>query len=221
VNTPHDGQRAPARAGFTLLELVLAACIFGLLLGGVTYFQSKASSHSREISARSRAETQARRAVERVLDELSGISSALLVPDPIGALGSDQLTFQKPATVSNAGVVAWSTPDRLALALDDGETDNGLDDDGDGLVDERKLVLTRAAGAANQQVVTLCHGIAAWYPGETGNGVDDNANGATDERGFNVQRIGDLLHVRVCVQVAAGAGEVADWTVDTAMRLRN
>lgn len=221
MHVHRDTRSRRARAGFTLIELVLAACIFGMLLGGVTYFQSKASSHGREISARSRAETQARRAVERVLDELCGISSALLVPDPTGPLGSDQLTFQKPATVSNAGVVAWSTPNRLALALDDGETDNGLDDDGDGLVDERRLVLTRAFGAANQANVTLCHGIAAWYPDELGNGVDDNANGAVDERGFNVQRIGDLLHVRVCVQVAAGTGEVAEWTVDTAVRLRN
>jgi hypothetical protein len=200
---------------------VLAACIFGLLLGGVTYFQSKASSHGREISARSRAETQARRAVERVLDELCGISSALLVPDPVGALGSATIAFQKPASVSNAGVVAWSAQNRLALVLDDGETDNGLDDDGDGLTDERRLVLTRAVGAPNEVTVTLCHGIAAWYPGELGNGVDDNLNGATDERGFNIQRIGDLLHVRVCVQVPAGPGEIADWTVDTAMRLRN
>lgn len=221
MHTLRNRQRATTRAGFTLIELVLAACIFGLLLGGVTYFQSKASSHSREISARSRAETQARRAVERVLDELCGISSALLVPDPTGALGSDQIAFQKPVTVSNAGVVAWSAQNRLALALDDGETDNGLDDDGDGLVDERRLVLTRAFGAPNQTTTTLCHGIASWYPGELGNGVDDNANGATDERGFNVQRVGDLLHVRVCVQVAAGPGEIADWTVDTAMRLRN
>lgn len=209
------------RSGFSLVELMIALSIALAIFGLLSAFQLRTQDSYRQTSAQSRVDSAARNATTRILDELSGIARALLVPDPSSALGSDTLTFQRPSAVSNTGAVTWSTQTRLALLMDDRETDNGVDDDGDGLVDERRLVLTREANTANPEPVTLCHGVPELYPGETENGVDDNGNGVVDERGFSVRRIGDLLCVRLAVQLVMSNGGTVTATVDTAVILHN
>ena len=109
----------------------------------------------------------------------------------------------------------------VALVMDDGEFDYGADDDGNGLVDERKLVLTLNVGTGSQRQITLCRGIPSLYPGEMNNGIDDNGNGVVDENGFSVQRVGDLLYVRLAVAVPVEGGQVAAWPCESALVLHN
>ena len=209
------------RSGFTVLEVAISTTIMAFVAIALGMIQLRSQNSFRHTSAQSQAENTCRRAAARALAEMTGLAISRLVPDPTSSLGTDTLVFQRPASVSAVGAVTWSNQMRVSLVMDTGEVDNGLDDDGDRLVDERRLVLTRGVDTANPRAVTLCHGVAEWFPGETGNGADDNANGLVDERGFSVRRMGDLLMLRLAVEVPHSDGEIASWTVDTAVRLHN
>lgn len=215
--------RFPTRrkAGFTLIEVAIAASILALLLASVGTFQAISQKASRTMVVRSDLERRADRALQTITRALRGAGVHTLIPDPTSAFGSDTITFQTPTGVSGAGVVSFSAPSRIALALDTGEADNGVDDDGDGRVDERALVITRDVGLASQTATTTCHGIGEWLEGETSNGLDDNGNGVIDERGFNVRRVGDLLYVRLTLESRTEDGQVLRCTTDTALVLHN
>ena len=207
--------------GFTMVELAVSVTILGLLLGLVGMIQMRGNDASDEALARASTEARVRRALDRVAGLLTGVGRTLLFPDPTTSFGASTATFQHPTGVSNLGLVTWDTPSRIELLLDPREADNGLDDDGDGLVDERRLVWTRNVGAGNQQSTTLCNGVPELMGGETVNALDDNGNGVVDEAGFNIRRVGDLLTVRLSVQQAFGNGQVATSTLETSIVMHN
>ncbi len=160
--------------------------------------------------------------LDRIADELTGVGRSLIFPDPSSNFGTSILTYQRASGVTNAGLVTWDTPSRLELQLDPAELDNGLDDDGDGLVDERQLVFTRNFGMANAQTIVLCTGIPKLAPGELPNNViDDNGNGVVDEAGFNIQRTGDLLTLRLTVQQPYSGNRIATVSLETSIVLHN
>lgn len=216
----HTHPRRGAR-GFTFIELAISISVMVMIMGAVGMFQLRAQKAARAIQTISDVERRADRTMLAVTHELSGLGVHTLVPDPLTNLGSDTLTFQTPLSVSAAGVVTWKEPTRIELDMDDGELDNGLDDDGDGLIDERRLVVTHDVGGPGEKSVVICHGVAKWLEGESGNNLDDNGNGVIDEHGFNVQRVGDLLQVRLTVQGVGEAHTVVVWTATSAMVVHN
>lgn len=216
-----SARRRHERSGFTIVEITIAAALLGTILGSAAWFQIRTQAATKATIARSTTEASARRALDRAISELSCVIGSQLVPDPTGAFGTDSIVFRSPASTSDTGVVTPTSATRLAAVLAAGEADNQVDDDGDGLVDERDLVLTRNVGLANERSVTLCSGVARWLDGETANAADDNGNGLVDESGFNVQRTGDLLSVRLTVQKAAEGGARLVTTISSATVLRN
>ncbi len=212
---------ARRHGGFTLLELVIATALLSLVLGAMGLVQMRARDASRVGMAREQLETLCRRTLDRAAEELQGVGHSLLFPDPSTNLGTGTITYQHPTAVSAGGVVTWDTPSRLALELAPGEIDNGIDDNGDGLIDERHLVLTRNVGSPNAVATVICSGIPELAEGELANGVDDNGNGIVDEAGFNVRKVGDLLTVRLTVQGPSGNGQVFTCSMQTSVVLHN
>jgi len=209
------------RSGFTLVELAIVALLISVLMAAVGLFESTNRQTIEQSSAVGSAQERAHAMMERVLRELGGASTATLVPDPISAQGSDEIVFQKSTGVTNAGVVIWSTRTRIALEPEDGETLDGTDDNHNGLVDECRLVLTHDFGTAAARTLVLGHRLPAHFPGETTNGADDNGNGVIDESGFSVQRVGNLLRVRLATQVRGVGRNWVSWQEDSSLRLRN
>ena len=210
-----------SRGGFTLIEMLISVAILAFILGAMALVQTRSQATSKETMGKTMSEMRARRALDRVVAELTGVSHSLLFPDPTSNLGTSTLTYQHPTGVDAVGNVTFDVPSRLELQLAPGEVDNGIDDDNDGLVDERRLVLTRNYGTLNAQSVVLCSGIPRYLEGEVANGLDDNGNGLVDEPGFNVFRVGDLLTIRLTVQVPLGGGRIDSTTVQTSITLRN
>jgi len=213
--------QARRRGGFSLLELVVATAILSLVLGAMGIVQMRTRDASRIGAAREQLESLCRRTLDRVAEELQGVGHSLLFPDPSTNLGTGSIMYQHPTSVSATGVVTWDTPSRLALELDADELDNGVDDDGDGLIDERRLVLTRNVGGPNTVSTTICNGIPELGEGESANGLDDNGNGIVDEAGFNVRKVGDLLTIRLTVQAPSGTGQVSSCSLQTSVVLHN
>ena len=217
----HIGRRRQA-SGFSVIELVLAVAMLAALIGAVSSFQGRSRDQSQAWLAREKTESSARRALDRIAGELTGVGLTMLDPDPIGNLGASTLTYSRPESVSIAGVIVWANPSILTLELEPGEVDDGDDDDGDGLVDERRLVLTRDVGTPQQTSVVICTAIGELLQDEVADGVlDDNGNGLVDEEGFNVQRTGDLLTIRLTTQASGGPGQVIQATAETCVVLRN
>jgi prepilin-type N-terminal cleavage/methylation domain-containing protein len=219
TRTMRSGRR-PA-GGFTILEMVVSLSILGALVGAAALFQARGQKASTGIQREADIERRANRIMQAVVAELLSVGVHTLVPDPTGALGTDSMTFQTPLSVSNAGVVAWSPPTSITLQMDTGEIENGLDDDSDGLVDERVLVITHDIGTPSEMRVVIGHEVANWLQGETPNLVDDNGNGVIDEHGFSLQRVGDLLYVRLTVESPVEGGAVTTYTITTALVIHN
>jgi prepilin-type N-terminal cleavage/methylation domain-containing protein len=211
----------PRRAAFTLIELLVSMAVLALVISAMGMVQIRTQQASKVTLTRTLSEMAAQRALDRIVGELTGVGRSLIFPDPVSNLGTSALTYQHPTGVNAAGVVQWDTPCRLELQLEPGEMDNGIDDDGDGLVDERRLVLTKNFGTANARAIVLCSGIPELLEGETANGLDDNGNGLIDEPGFCVQRVGDLLTIHLTVQRARGGGQIETSTVQTSIVLHN
>jgi hypothetical protein len=59
-------------------------------------------------------------------------------------------------------------------------------------------------------------------PGEVPlNGLDDNGNGVEDERGFNVHRVGDVLTLRLWIEMPESGGKTSVRQNQATVRLRN
>ena len=212
---------AHSRSGFTLVEVAIVATVASIVLGAIGLFQVRTNESFRHASALNLAQTRTHRALERVLIELWDVGLTTLVPDPTTSAGGSTFTYQVSLGVDGAGSRIWSTQRRLDLALDDGEVDNGVDDDGDGVIDERRLVITYGWGTLNARVVTLAHDLPELDPDEQANAADDNANGIVDERGFNVRRVGNLLTVRLTSLAHSSNGQITSWTESSGIRIRN
>jgi len=214
-------QNTSKRSGFTLVELAIVAVILSVVMVALGLFESSNRQTLEQSAAVGSAQERAHQAIERLVHELQGASISTLVPDPTGALGSDEIVFQKSTGVTPIGAVIWSTRTRLALAPENGEVLDGVDNNANGLVDERMLTVTYAFGEPEAQTLTIVHRIPASFPKELANGTDDNGNGVVDEKGFNVQRVGNLLSVRLAIQARGGVGKWVTWAESSNLRLRN
>jgi prepilin-type N-terminal cleavage/methylation domain-containing protein len=208
-----------SRSGFSLTELIIVSGVLALVLGSTALVTLTSTAAQQHTSAKNRVLELARRASDRAADELMNASDTSLFPNP-QPFGTDDLLFQTAVGVT-AGAVDWSTPKRLAFRYDTGELDDGADNNDNGLVDEGALVLTTDDGGPDERTIILCRGVRELAQVETANGDDDNGNGLVDESGFSVQRIGDMLLVRLTIEKQGPEGEMLTSTVETGVRLRN
>lgn len=213
-------RRRAARAGFTLIEVVAAVGIIGLVTLSVHSVADSTDRLSKYTTVRARVLGQGNEALTRAAAELGNAGISTVSAGAWGASGSSSIDFLV-VTGANGADPIWSTTRRLQTVLSDGEVDNGLDDDSDGLVDERKLVFTRDAGGANQKQMVLCNNLCETFPGETINGADDNGNGLIDETGFCAFVSDNGLVLRIALQAQDGDGGVMTETFETRVYPRN
>jgi hypothetical protein len=214
----------PARAGFTVVEAAIAAALFVLLMSSAVLAARGGLGAFRATQETSDVEARVRRALDRVVFELLSAGASELVPDPSGDFGAPlllpgaNLQFRKVVGL-NGTVPLWGPTHSLAIEYAPEELNDDLDNDGNGLVDDCLLVLTRDVGG-NPHRVVLCHGVRELLEGEVADGDDDNGNGVSDEAGFNVHRVGDVLFVRLSVEESLENGTIVR-TLETSVRLRN
>jgi type II secretory pathway pseudopilin PulG len=208
--------RNSLRGGFTLVELVISVSFLAgmLLVAGLATERTLASF--RERRAEQESVVEANRILQRVASELSFAAEAGLGPATLDAVGSERIEYRVAL-----GGGAYSDTRTLALGFEPGELDNGLDDDGDGLVDEQRLESVEDEGGAAELRVTLANGIAEFLAGELPNGLDDNDNGLVDERGLSFVREGGALRVRLTVLYRTTLQTVRPRTLETLVLPRN
>ena len=143
-----------------------------------------------------------------------------LDPDPIQGLPYQGLEYQVVTGYTGTTPDLSSTRQIVAEA-EAGDAPDGIDNDGDGLIDERALVFIRDVGLATQRRIVLCKGVLEYLEGETFNGADDNLNGLEDEPGFHLERNGDVITIRLSVGKQGPGGVTLVRTAELDVRLRN
>lgn len=211
--------RSGPRAGFSLLEMVLALTMFTLVIGSALRLLIDGRELSRATQQRAQASTSAQHALDRALDELREASSTVN-PDPATAQGSSTIQFQTPLGVAG-GVVNWSGMLQLLFEDDPADSLGGGDGDGDGLVDEGRLVLVRDVGALNERRITLANDVPRLDPDELLNNLDDDGDGVIDEAGFNIVRNGEIFTLRLVVSESGPGDEREIGRAEASIRLRN
>jgi len=207
-------------SGFTLVEAMITLVILGMVGSTVIMTLTDKQGSFRVTSSAADLEARVRRGIDRVAGELLTAGAGQLTPDPTGSFGTSDMRFRN-AVGLNGNTIEWSNQNRIAFEYDTHEVDDGLDNDGDGLIDEGNLVLTRNDGMASEVRAVLCRGLAEMLEGELANGVDDNGNGVVDEPGFSVHRVGDVLFLRLTMQDSIEQGVILTRTLETSSRLRN
>lgn len=205
------------KSGFTLLEVVIAASMLGavLLAGALISRQGlqvlESTNHETKVG------DKVRKGADRILRELENTNAIVPTPDP--AFVSD-FVFTSVTGVLN-GAPVTSDPNRLFWRLRAGEVDDGLDNNGDGLIDEGEVVYVRNLGTPTERTVVLVRGVPELLEGETLNGADDNGNGLIDEPGFCVVMEEELLVMRLTAASSAFSGRTTFRTIESGIRLRD
>lgn len=191
---PRRTSAARRRQGTALLEVSIAMGLLAVF-GVSTFMMAQGVVQTYRVeTASSRQSSEGRDAIESVALRLRAADALKFDPVLQEAPFSDSAFEFMRVALDEDGNVLPGVAERLALEIQVGEPDNGFDDDGDGLIDERSLVWTRTTGIRT----VLCTDVAETLAGEAaGNGLDDNGNGLIDEAGFCATLDGDDVIVRL------------------------
>lgn len=210
-----------SRAGFTLLELLISLSLASVMAAMAIMIQNTGNSALKSSNQQIEAESKARRGVERIAQELQrAVVMNLFTNFTAWAPASPSLTYLSAAGLID-GELAPGSVTHIAWEPDPRDPFNGLDDDGDGLVDEGVIALWKRIGEDGQVRVVVCNDVTRLFDGELMNGNDDNGNGLSDEAGFHFVQDGNLITLRVSVAGVASNGTTVTRTAETSIRLRN
>jgi prepilin-type N-terminal cleavage/methylation domain-containing protein len=146
------------RRGFTVIELTISVAILGLVLTSVALLGMSSQRAYRTGAAGADLEVDLRRALDHLVQEFMRSGEAVLLPDPAEGVGASDVTYQKAVGVAG-GATSWSTPFRVRFEYEEGELDDGLDNNGNGLADEGRVVWTRDVGGINEATHVICRGV--------------------------------------------------------------
>ncbi len=157
--------RVSARSGWTLIELSLALVLVTVVMGKAVFVMKSALGLASDETASMHYEDQARRVMDRIALAIMGADREELVPQ-IEDIHSDSITYKFSLGLED-GLVVWSDPEEIRLDVSrtevewrenpgalgekkvvwtnlvspllEGEVPNGIDDNGNGLIDEDGL----------------------------------------------------------------------------------
>ena len=152
-----------SRRGWTIIELVLATVLIVTVMAKAVFVMKSALGLANDATASMHFEDQTRRVMDRIALAVMGSSRGQLMPG-VEAVHNKNLRYNFSLGLED-GVVVWSAPEEIRLegdgvewrenpdAIDErkvvwtnlvrplleGELENGIDDNGNGLIDEDGL----------------------------------------------------------------------------------
>lgn len=155
-----------ARSGFTALEMTLAIALLAIVAVKAFGALQRVNSATGASTSQVVVEDQARRVLQQIGYAVMGANRETLVPDAAAPLSMEDLTFQVNLGIQD-GEVVWGDPEQISLdelggaifwsdspgeaqqrrivwtklvaPFLEGELPNGMDDNGNGLIDEKGL----------------------------------------------------------------------------------
>jgi prepilin-type N-terminal cleavage/methylation domain-containing protein len=193
---------ADRQAGFSLLEVMIVTVILIVVLTAVFQVISTGMNTYNTSSALTEIQGQARRVLDRVARELQPAGLATISPTPpaTGTPGTHTITFQQNVGYSGSAIT-WGDVTTIAFAYMAGETNDGADNNNNGLVDEGvvRMTVTPTAGAP------LVNDLGAWVK----------------EDGLTFNLDGNLLTIRIEMQKYNLRNELLEATLETKVQIKN
>lgn len=208
------------RSGMSVLEVIIAATVLAMLLGAVGTTVLRGNTAYKQGLGNALLEGQARRLLDRIAAEFSDVDRSSLDPNPLLPFWASTVDYARCRGWAGGAMLVGPLRE-IQLALEPGELDNGLDDNGNGLIDERQVLLVPDM-ATPAETISLGGYVRERAEGETQNGADDNGNGLTDELGLFFTHDGSgTLTISLTLERPDAWGRLVTRTLRTAVRMRN
>ena len=210
------------RRGFTLVELALVMTIT-IGIGGTIFVASHSLSTAFKTgSSLATLDLQAHETLMRVADLLEQAGPGEL--DPPTAVTPDwtgTITFKRAVGYTDGDIV-WGPIERIAVEQSPSDPDDGVDNDGNGLVDELQLIWTVRPGEADENRHVLVRGVAEFAEFEDPeNTTDDNDNQLVNEAGFSLVYDDVSVTVRLTLSRVVSSGVVTQRTFERTIAFLN
>lgn len=209
------------RAGTTQIDLMIGLTLLSMILGSIATASSSGTNLFQSGMVRSQLEVQSTRTMGKIRQELFVSEMASIAAIAQAPFWDDEIEFDQPGDFSSDVGMLNKRAVRIEFQYEDGELDDGIDNDSDGLIDEGIVLMTRDVGGPEEQEVVLCRDVREYLEGEIANGADDNGNGLIDEKGLCFDITGQNLAIRLSLEDQDRLGNVVTRTLVTSIWLRN
>ena len=207
-------------AGHSLIEVVIATILLAVVIGPVVMIAGSGQRAFQTSTMHGDLEVRGRRTLDRIVRELMSSTVGSMGTFPEWPSHEERLDFDQVVDVAESdGTITWERV-RIEFQYGPGETNDGTDENENGLIDDASIALIRDPGVG-AQATTLCTFVREYLEGEIPNGLDDNGNGLVDERGLCFQRTGDTLTIHLTLERVDHDGDLATRTFETSILLRN
>ncbi len=209
ISSPCDRPRSQDQRrvlrGFTLLELLIAMVLFGMIGANIFMAMGSSTAAYKAGTSRSDIEFQADQTLDRIALAIMGSSKdTLFSPNEFPAAHS-QLFFQRSLgyqTQMNSKILG----EQESVGIEPGTS---------------QIVWKERPGAPDERRIVWTNWARAFLAGEEANGLDDNANGLVDERGLAFSIDGDLVTIQLTLERTLDDGSVLPYSVQTQVTCRN
>lgn len=185
------------RAGFTLVEAVIALALIGLVVTKLTLVMGDAQkAHTEETTAMA-LEDQAMELIDKIAYAIVGSSQASITPNTGVPFAAERMRYSISLGVED-GKAVWGEPEEIGLAPEVGE-----------------LYWGQNLGAENERRVVWANTVSALLEDELANGEDDNGNQLSDELGLAFVLEGANITIRLTLEREDDEGnriQVTRWT---------
>lgn len=168
-----------SRAGFTLLEILIAGTILGLVMVNVSMVTETGSAAYQAGLFESTLEDEAEQTMDRITLAVMSSSEDAIDPVPIAPQNAWNIDYEVSLGIQG-GQLVLGDPERIELVPGTGQVFWRKNPD---LPEERSLVWSKS--------------VPDLFEDEAPNGLDDNGNGLVDERGLSFDMEGSKITVRL------------------------
>lgn len=146
-------------SGFTLVEALIASAILSALIAATFQILITAQNHQASAAIRDNLRSQAEKALNDIIDEFQNINEECIY-DPVlsnaNAPAQDRVEFSRVTSVDEFGARSYST-ERYVIQFEyaNGETDNGVDDNTNGLIDEGSIVMRELTSGKLMKTIAI------------------------------------------------------------------
>lgn len=190
-------------AGFTLVELLIAMTLTGLLLTKLALVMDEARNAHQVESLSIMLEDQALDLIDKIAYAIVGSSAESLDPLAIAPFGAATIRYQISLGVEE-GKTVWSDPEVIGMNEENGQVYWGQN-----------------VGEINERVVVWANTVSEMLEDELLNGVDDNGNDLADELGLAFVLDQRSVTIRLSLERMRDDGKKIQVTKETTVTCRN
>lgn len=191
------------RAGFSLIEMMIAVVLLGIVVTKLTIVIGEARSSFGRESARMGIEDRALYVLDQIAYAVMGSDRGSLFPDNELPTFTSSLRYRVSMGVED-GQVVMSDPEVISLSEDG-----------------RSVYWAQNEGEANERLVVWANNVSQLLEEELLNGADDNQNDLTDESGLNFAIDRSSVTIRLTLVGEDSSGQTIHHTVETTVTCRN